>query len=82
MRVKDVRPADLIREAGHLQRLEIKPGERFVLTCDYALSEADADRVRQAWDAFMGDVPLLVLTDGISLGAVSHPEPVEAEPAA
>ncbi len=67
-------PADIIRKAGHLQRLEVKPGDRYVITCPGRLNHADADRLREAWSALMDGVPLLVLTEGKSLGVVSQPE--------
>ncbi|EHM01149.1 hypothetical protein HMPREF9946_02224 [Acetobacteraceae bacterium AT-5844] len=64
-----------IRFLGDLQRLEVKPGDRFVLTLERAPTPEVTQRVRQAWQAFVGGgVPLLILDPGMKLGAVSAAE--------
>ncbi len=61
-----------IRFLGDLQRLEVKPGDRFVLQVDYHPTAEMLDRFREVWRRVMGDdVPLLVLEKGAKLGVVS-----------
>jgi hypothetical protein len=61
-----------IRFLGDLQRLEIKPGDKFVLTCPHALSLDTMRRIEAQWHEFAGaDVQVLILCDGMKLGAVA-----------
>ncbi|WP_144223620.1 hypothetical protein [Mesorhizobium amorphae] len=63
--------ADIIRKVDHLQRLELKPGDRFVLTCGRdVLPDDEAARLKE----FLGGAPLLILSEGFSLGVVSSAE--------
>lgn len=58
---------------GDLARIEVKPGDRFVLMTDGAVSHDMAVRITEEWKRFMGpDAPrLMILSDGIKLGTVA-----------
>lgn len=60
-----------INFVGDMQRLDIKPGDRYVITSDVALSAEMVGRIRDVWKSFAGDTPLLVLDAGLKLGAIS-----------
>jgi len=61
---------------GDLQRLELKPGDRFVLSVPHVLSPEVCARIQEGWRGFAGDkVKLLILTDGMKLGAINTGEP-------
>lgn len=64
-----------IRFVGDLQRLELKPGDRFVLTVDRPVSGEMAAKLREAWARFVGDdredLKLLILGSGMKLGAIA-----------
>ncbi len=61
-----------IRYLGDLQRLTIKPGDKFVLTADRPISREMAAALKSMWEGFAGpDIPLLILDKGCSLGAIS-----------
>jgi hypothetical protein len=67
---------DEIRYLGDLQRLELKTGDKFVLTVDVPISVRVADMIRKQWEQFAGEgVPLLILQDGMKLGAISDARP-------
>lgn len=57
---------------GSLARVEVRPGDRFVLMTDGPVSEEEARRFNDAWNRFMGpDAPkIMILPDGTKLGVV------------
>lgn len=63
-----------IQFVGELQRLELKPGDRFVLHCDRPLPAVVAEHLERGWRRFVGDradeFPLLVLEPGMRLGVI------------
>lgn len=61
---------------GNLARIEVKPGDRFVLMTDGPVSEETARRFTEEWKRFMGsDAPkLMILSDGIKIGAIGYEE--------
>jgi hypothetical protein len=65
-------PADPeIRWLGELSRLEVRPGDRFVLQVDVVLTRDRIDRIREMWREFIGDVDgtkVLILGPGERLG--------------
>lgn len=63
---------------GDLQRIEAKPGDRFVLMTDRPVSAEMAQRITDEWKRFMGpDAPrIMVLSDGIKLGVVGFDQGV------
>jgi hypothetical protein len=67
--------SDAVRFVGDLERLELKDGDRFVLTCSQAISDDLAKRLRSAWTAFVGGddrgMQLLILHSGMRLGIVN-----------
>jgi len=63
---------DGIRFVGELQRLDVKPGDRFVISVPGPIPMEACERIRQQWKDFIGgDVPVLILSDGIKIGAIS-----------
>lgn len=59
--------------AGEIRRIEMKPGDRFVLMIDKPLTMVQRDRVRELWRRFWerGAAPeLLLLDDGAKLSLV------------
>lgn len=61
-----------IRFLGDLQRLDVKPGDTFVLSVGGTISADMAEGLKKMWAAKMGEhVPLLILADGMRLGVVS-----------
>ena len=61
-----------VRFVGDLQRLEPRFGDRYVLCISQRVSAETAARIRNLWERFAGkDVPLLILEDGMKLGAIS-----------
>jgi len=67
--------AEEIRYIGELQRLELKPGDRFVLTTDRPISHEQAERIKDVWHQFVGPErhELLILDNGMKLGVISEP---------
>lgn len=62
-----------IRFLGDLQRLAVKPGDRFVLVVQKPVSAETAARIQFAWERFIGDgekVPLLILDGAMKLGVI------------
>lgn len=59
-----------IRYIGDLQRVEVRPGDRFVLTVDDRMTDEGRKNVQKIWEVFAGeDAPkLLVLEKGMKLG--------------
>lgn len=57
------------KSLGEIQRLEIKPGDRFVMTCAANISDDVAVRLNDQWSNFVGrnDVKLLILHRGMTL---------------
>ena len=62
--------ADEIRFVGDLQRVDVRPGDRYVLTVARPISNEMHLRIQAVWKDFMGaGAPiLLVLEDGMKLG--------------
>ncbi len=61
-----------IRFVGDMHRLEVKPGDKFVLQCEQDISQEMAERIRHYVRDFLGeDVRVLVLSSGLKLGVVS-----------
>lgn len=64
-----------IRYLGDLQRLELKPGDRFVLTVDRPISGEMAAKLGEVWARFVGDdredLKLLILDSGMKLGVLN-----------
>ena len=66
-----------IRYLGDLQRLELKAGDRFVLTVDRHLSAENHAAIQRVWADFVGQadrLPLLVLEPGMKLGVIATGE--------
>lgn len=61
-----------IRYLGDLQRLEIKPGDKFILTVPGSISYEQATRIREAWQKFAGGDKddLLILEGEMKLGVI------------
>lgn len=70
-------PKEEIRFLGNLNRLELKPGDRFVLSTDERISMETHDRIQRIWGCFVGNpesYPLLILESGMKLGVIATPE--------
>ncbi len=65
-----------IRYLGDLQRLDMKEGDRFVLTCEGHVSLEMQEQIQKAWKVFIGEdaekPPLLVLDRGFKLGVINQ----------
>lgn len=64
---------DQIRFVGDLQRCDVKPGDRFVMTVERPISREMHEVIQRTWRDFIGsDNPakLLVLQDGMRLGVI------------
>jgi hypothetical protein len=59
-----------IRFLGDMQRLEMKPGDVLVLTLEQSISADVAERLRAMVAGSLSGAKVLVLADGIKLGAV------------
>lgn len=61
---------------GNLERLDLKDGDRFVLTCDHIMSLKQHERIRGIWSDFVGgnteSFPLLILDKGFKIGVLSE----------
>lgn len=62
---------DQIRFVGDLQRLDVRHGDKFVLTCERSVDEDTLLRLRDALRDFLGeDAQVLILDSGLKLVAV------------
>ena len=59
-------------EIADIRRLEIRPGDRIVMKVESRLSSDDAARIRELWERFAGDTPVLILGAGMSLDVLSE----------
>lgn len=56
---------------GHLRRLDIKPGDKLVLSVDEDISEETAEQLKAHCLKVIGlDLPVLIIGPGIQLGCV------------
>lgn len=69
--------AEEIRFLGDLQRLQMQPGDLFVMTSDRPITNETARRLQEAWASVFGDeaerYKLIVLGDGLKVGLISAP---------
>lgn len=67
--------ASEIRYLGDLQRLEPRPGDVYVLTCERVMSADQAAQLRAQFKSVMGEqARVIVLSGGLQLGAVALPQ--------
>ena len=66
--------SDEIRFIGELQRVDVKPGDRFVIHTDQLLTPNMAEDLLRAWWRFVGKdgPPLMVLARGFRLGVLGE----------
>ncbi len=59
---------------GELAKIEFKPGDRFVLSCDRSMSKEEADFYTSNWERFMGpNAPsLMIITEGMRLHIITE----------
>jgi len=62
--------APKIRELGEFQRVQLKPGDRLVLTCKGRVSRDMADLIKAQVNKWAPGVPVLVLDESMRLGVV------------
>lgn len=74
-------PSEKVEFLGSLSRLNLKPGDKFVLMCQRRISVEQVAHIQRIWREFLGDqadqARLLVLDDGAKLGAISTEAGVE-----
>lgn len=65
-----------IEYLGELSRLDVKPGDRFVITYPGRLSMDSARAIEAMWQRFIGPggPPVLVLDNGMKIGALRDAE--------
>lgn len=66
--------AKQLRLPGDLQRLDLKPGDRFVLSVDRPIPMEMCERIQKLWRDFIGDDTehrLMVLDAGIELSVIN-----------
>jgi hypothetical protein len=72
--IEDHVVADELIKVENLRRLDVQPGDRYVILTDHEISADTSDQIRRIWSQFAGkDVPLLVLPPGFEL-AVFRPD--------
>lgn len=56
----------------HLKRVDVQPGDKFVLISPRPLSTETCQRFREVWNRFVGSNahPVLILDDGMELGVI------------
>lgn len=60
-----------VRYLGDLQRLEVKPGDTYVLSVPVAISREQVERLKSRWSETVGDAnKLIILSDGMRLGVI------------
>ena len=70
---KSANGARRIRYLGDLKRLDLKPGDQFVLMCSEKLTVAQMKALKAAWRKQMGnDFKVVVLGWGMKLGVINH----------
>ena len=62
-----------IRFVGNLARVEVRPGDVFVVQTDNFLSSEVAERIRTALSSDLG-APVIILQGGLKLGVVGSAE--------
>lgn len=65
---------DEIRFIGDLQRVEVKPGDFFVLKCEQRLSFDQYLAARKYISDALGGAKVIVLDAGMTLGVCSNPQ--------
>lgn len=58
-----------VRFVGHLEKLEVGPNDRFVLTLDQPITREIRQRIAEAWREFSA-APLIILDAGMKLGVI------------
>lgn len=61
-------PAYEVRYLGDLQRIEVKPGDLFVLKVPGKISLETAERIREQWERATDGTKLIIIEDGCELG--------------
>lgn len=66
------RPAAAIRFIGELRRGDVKPGDFFVINLGELVPADTVEHMRNELKAIVGDVPVIVMSKGMSLEAISR----------
>ncbi len=68
-----------IRFLGDLERLDLRKGDRFVLSVDQPLPQKAHNHIQEAWKQFVGGkddaLQLLILDRGMKIGVMAVPPP-------
>lgn len=62
-----------VEKVGELKRLDVRPGDRFVLTSEKVLTPEQMRHIKAAWKDYFGGgfVPeIIVLDGGLELGVI------------
>ena len=63
-----------IRFIGDLTRLQVRPGDKFVLSTDKSISSETAARLREMASSALDGATVIVLSDGLKLGVIGTEE--------
>jgi hypothetical protein len=66
-----------LAEVGDVRRLDVLPGDLFVLGLSQYPSEAEIEHLHEQWRSVAGDARLLVLTPGMELTVYRPVEPAK-----
>jgi hypothetical protein len=68
-------------EAGELRRVDVRPGDLFVLTVAQNMTVEQVAELGASWRDRVGEVPLIVLPRGTELSVFRRVDPDETEDA-
>lgn len=63
-----------IRFVGEMTRVEVRPGDIFVLKCDQPISTETAEWLRESLSARLDGAKVIVLDHSLSLGVIGAAE--------
>ena len=70
--------AEELIKVENFRRVDVKPGDKYVLMYHGVITEQMAADIKRGWEKFMGgDVPILILQDGMEIGVM---RPSEEQP--
>jgi len=61
---------EAIRFIGDLQRVDVRPGDKFVVRVPFEIDDETATRIKKACEDFFGGAPVLVLSSNMKLGVI------------
>jgi len=70
---------DPIRYLGDMQRLQVQPGDVYVLTLANPTHMLARKQIKDYWDFKMPGIKLIILEEGMKLGVIGVKSPGELE---